>query len=45
MKRTWTTKLKAATGGFLAMGALFVILGTAMTLPSPAGAVSMTDYT
>src|SRR5213594_1119908 len=45
MKRTWTTKLKAATGGFLAMGALFVILGTAMTLPSPASAVSMTDYT
>src|SRR2546427_6958080 len=45
MKRTWTTKLKAATGGFLATGALFVILGTAMTLPSPASAVSMTDYT
>src|SRR5881296_2426008 len=45
MKRTWTTKLKAATGGFLAMGALFVILGTAVTLPSPASAVSMTDYT
>src|SRR2546426_1962103 len=45
MKRTWTTKLKAATGGFLTTGALFVILGTAMTLPSPASAVSMTDYT
>ena len=27
------------------MGALIVILGTAMTLPSPASAVSMTDYT
>src|SRR2546422_6385098 len=45
MKRTWTTKLKAATGGFLATGALFVILGTAMTLPPLASAVSMTDYT
>src|SRR5881409_3214410 len=45
MKRTWTMKLKAAMGGFLATGALFVILGTAMTLPSPASAVSMTDYT
>ncbi len=45
MKRTWNMKLKAATGGFLAMGALIVILGTAMTLPSPASAVSMTDYT
>jgi type IV pilus assembly protein PilY1 len=44
MKRTWTTKLKAATGGFLAMGALFVILGMAMTLSSPAGA-AMSDYT
>src|SRR3989442_3866753 len=45
MKRTWTTKLNAATGGSLATGALFVILVTAMTLPSPASAVSMTDYT
>src|SRR5438445_13841772 len=38
-------KLKAAMGGFLATGALFVILGTAMTLPPLACAVSMTDYT
>src|SRR5947209_7637545 len=45
MKRTWTMKLKAAMGGFLATGALFVILGTAMTLPPLASAVSMTDYT
>src|SRR6266511_2516546 len=45
MQRTWSTKLKAATGGFLAKGALFVMLGTAVTLPSPASAVSMTDYT
>src|SRR5256712_1669640 len=45
MKRSWVMKLKAATGGFLAMGALFAILGAAMTLPSPASAVSMTDYT
>src|SRR2546426_2323692 len=45
MKRTWTTKLKAATGGFLAMGALFVFLVTPVPLPSPASAVSMTDYT
>jgi type IV pilus assembly protein PilY1 len=27
------------------MGALFVVLGTAMTLPSTASAISMTDYT
>src|SRR3989441_2782033 len=45
MKRTWTMKLKAAMGGFLATGALFVILGTVMTLPPLASAVSMTDYT
>ncbi len=45
MKRTWGTKCKGATGGFLAMGALVVILAMAMTLPSPARAASMTDYT
>ena len=31
MKRSWVMKLKAATGGFLAMGALFAIFGAAMT--------------
>ena len=45
MKRTWVTKVRAATGGFLAMMALFALIGVALTVPAPAGAVTMADYT
>lgn len=45
MKRTWKTKIKAATGGFFATAFLVVLLGAAIALPSQANAVSMTDYT
>src|SRR5438128_4804215 len=45
MKRAWRTRGKAATRGFLAAMALVGITGMALMLPSPAGAVSMTDYT
>src|SRR5439155_4779852 len=45
MKRAWRTRGKAATRGFLAAMALVALTGMALMLPSPAGAVSMTDYT
>src|SRR5712691_8091354 len=45
MKRTWMTRGQAATGGFLPAMALVGLTGMALMLPSPAGGVSMTDYT
>src|SRR6266540_1819544 len=45
MKRTWITKIKAATGGFVATAFFVGLLGAAITLPSQASAVSMADYT
>ena len=45
MKRTWGAKVRAATGGFLAMMALLALIGVALAVPAPAGAVTMADYT
>src|SRR5437016_6512439 len=45
MKRTWMTTGQAAAGGFLPAMALVGLTGMALMLPSPAGGVSMTDYT
>jgi len=45
MNRTWKTRIKAATGGFIATAFLVGLLGAAIALPSQASAVSMADYT
>ncbi|TLY40500.1 MAG: hypothetical protein E6K59_10855, partial [Nitrospirae bacterium] len=45
MKRTWMTTGQAAAGGFLPAMALVGLTGMALMLPSPAGGVSMTEYT